>query len=143
MTKAAVCTHCTDIIAPRRAWTTDRRWRWCECEHAGVRWLDGDRGLLEVTAMHGPGHVMVLGLNNQFFVPALGGYSNRPATAEAWRALHEQTCTDVPDYYLFHQDRRACWALLVQPGESGDITFVDYAQAVRAPLAQPDRAARS
>jgi hypothetical protein len=134
MTKAALCTHCYDIIGPFRDWETNRAWRWCQCDHMGVRWLDGDKGLLEVTAMHGQAHVRVIGLNNAFLTWAV----ERPlADAEGWRALHDASCAQAAGTgYLFGADRRACWALVVRVGESGDITFVDYA-AAKWPKTEP------
>lgn len=130
MTKAAFCIACSDIVSPRRAWETDRSWRWCECKHAATRWRDGARGLIEVTSLHGPEGVRVLGLNNSFLVAAVkhGG----DADWERWRALHAVSCSDIEPRYLFHTDRRACWALVVAVGESGDVTFVQYAD-VEAP----------
>lgn len=126
MTKAAICVHCSDILAPLRNWETDRSWRWCQCDHSGVRWADGARGLIEVTSMHGPDHVRVLGINNDFLGLAVGA---RLADAAAWRALHKLTCTEVGSNYLFHEANRNCWALIVRPGESGDVTFVDWVAA--------------
>lgn len=126
MTKAAVCIACMDIVSPRRAWRTDRSWRWCECDHTGVRWRDGDRGLLEVTSLHGPDGVRVLGLNNLFLLEALrtSGEGN-----DGWRAWHEATCEQVEPHYLFHKDKRNCWALIVRVGASGDVTFIEYPDA--------------
>jgi hypothetical protein len=126
VTKAAICVHCADIFAPLRDWAKDRSWRWCQCDHSGVRWADGARGLIEVTSMHGPDHIRVLGINNAFLGLAVG---NRLADAAAWRALHTLTCAKVQPNYLFHEANRNCWALIVRPGESGDVTFVDWTAA--------------
>jgi hypothetical protein len=134
VTKAALCTHCWDIVSPRRAWQTDRSWRWCECDHSGVRWRDGAKGLVEVTSLHGPDGVRVLGINNQFLECAVS--SNPYAddglrSAEQWRNLHELASERVEPHYLFHRDRRNCWALVVRPEESGDVSFVQYVIAKR------------
>jgi hypothetical protein len=126
LTKAMLCINCSDLVAPHRDWQTDRAWRWCECGGAGVRWRDGTAGLLEVTSADGPAAVRVLGINNSFLVAAV---AQPPPHAEGWRDLHRQACAEVTPNYLFHQDRRACWALIVRPGESSDVTFVDYAEA--------------
>lgn len=123
MTKAAYCTHCSDIFSPCRDWTANRAWRWCQCDHAAVRWLDGARGQLEVTAVHGPEYVRVLGLNNAF-LEAAAGPLGATLTAEEWRVLHARCAEVVQPYYLFHESNRACWALVVAVGESGDVTFV-------------------
>jgi hypothetical protein len=132
MTKAVICVHCSDIVSPRRDWQADRSWRWCECDHAGVRWRDGARGLLEVTAVHGPDYVRVLGINNLFLQAAVSAnpYSTDGGrTFEQWRALHDLACDRVETNYLFHRGKRNCWALVVRVGESGDVTFIDYADA--------------
>jgi hypothetical protein len=132
VTKAALCVHCSDIVSPHRDWQTNRDWRWCECGHAAVRWRDGARGLIEVTALHGSDHVRVLGINNLFLTAAVSTnpYSEDGRRNEKqWRALHELACERVEPNYLFHKDRRNCWVLVVRVGESGDVTFVPYAEA--------------
>lgn len=126
MTKAAVCVACSDIVAPHRDWQTDRRWRWCECTRTGVRWVDGTRGLLEVTSAHGPDGVRVLGLHNTFLEAAVQGHW----APEEWQQLHIEATTLVDRHYLFHADRRACWALVVRVGDTGDVAFVPYTDAV-------------
>jgi hypothetical protein len=95
----------------------------------GVRWADGDKGLVEVTAVDGRGHVRVIGHNNGFLTWAV---ERPPPDPEAWRALHTASCgLAAGTGYLFGSDRRDCWALVVRVGESGDVTFVDYAEARR------------
>jgi hypothetical protein len=129
MTKAALCVHCTDIVAPYRDWETNRLWRWCQCRHMAVRWADGARGLIEVTATHGPDYVRVLGISNLFLGMAVNNLDSNGGgrSDEQWRTLHDFAAGQVGPNYLFHKDRRNCWALVVRPGESGDITFVPYA----------------
>lgn len=128
--KAALCVSCTDILAPYGDWQINREWRWCQCRRVGVRWRDGAKGLLEVTSMEGPDYVRVLGINNQVLVMACDpGLS--PRSHAEWRTVHEVTCREVEPFYLFHEDKRNCWALLIRPGETGDVTLVDYA-AVKA-----------
>lgn len=136
MTKAALCTVCADIVSPHRAWQTDRTWRHCECGQMGVRWRDGDRGLLDVTAVHGPDTILVLGLNNMFLGAAL---QDAASTPRDWRDLHTATCEQVEPNYLFHVDRRNCWALLTRVGDSGDIIYVDQAEVDAAPGNSADR----
>jgi hypothetical protein len=126
MTKAALCVACTDIVSPRRAWETDRRWRWCECDETGARWRDGTKGLLEVTSLRGSAGVRVIGINNLFLQAAVSLNPHSPdgsRTPEQWRALHDLACEGVEPHYLFHKDRRSCWALVIRVGESGDVTF--------------------
>jgi hypothetical protein len=129
MTKAAICTACADIVSPYRDWQADRpwrSWRWCECEHVGVRWRDSARGLLEVASLHGAEGIRVLGLNNQFLTEAV---RTPAADAAGWRAWHAATCSQVAPHYLFHAQKRACWAVVVRPGESGDVFLMDYGEA--------------
>lgn len=131
MTKAAICTQCSDIVAPYRAWQTDRRWRLCQCSQMMTRWQDGARGLIEVTAMGGPEQVRVLGLNNMFLGAAVDdGRTLAPVMDDAgWRGLHDACATVVETNYLFHKDRRACWALVVRIDASGDIIYVPWIDA--------------
>ena len=130
MTKAALCVDCFDIVSPRRAWQVDRSWRWCECENTAVRWRDGAKGLIEVTSLHGPDGVRVLGLSNLFLERAVQDPQSRGGLmAQDWRELHDACAKHIEPHYLFHADNRACWALVVRVGESGDVTFVPYGQA--------------
>lgn len=124
MTKAAICTHCWDIVSPHRDWTTNRAWRWCACQHAATRWRDGNQGLLEVSALHGQDFVRVLGLNNSFLMAAFE--LPKPMSDPWWRNFHHLSTDSVASSYLFHKDRRDCWALLTRVGESGDVFWVDH-----------------
>lgn len=124
MTKAVLCLNCSDIFAPYRDWETNRSWRWCQCGSTGGRWVDGVRGLLEVTCLYERPQVRVLGLSNMFLEAAVR--TAPTAAAVEWRRLHEACANLVEPHYLFHEDRRACWALVVRPNESGDVTFVDW-----------------
>lgn len=133
MTKAAICTHCWDIVSPFRDWAVNRSWRWCVCEHAATRWRDGNRGLLEVSALHGPDHVRVQGLNNSFLIAAFG--LPKPVTDSWWRDFHRASTDQVEPNYLFHKDRRDCWALLTRVGESGDVFWIDHNQVFAETLA--------
>ena len=127
MTKAAFCLNCADIVAPYRH-EDGGRWRWCDCDAMGVRWRDGERGLLEVTSLGGPNHLRVLGINNNFLPAAV--QTGPTCTPDEWRALHQNAAELVEAHYLFHKDKRACWALIVAVGESGDVFFVPYSDAV-------------
>jgi hypothetical protein len=132
--KIALCVHCTDFVTPRRNWSVDRAWRWCQCGHTGVRWRDGARGLLEVTSLHGHDGVRVVGMNNLFLQKAVIAPQARGGLSfPEWRDLHQTCAQAVEPGYLFHVDKRDCWALIVQVGESGDVTFVDYGQATSEP----------
>lgn len=137
--KAAFCCNCGDIIAPFRNWRTIRDWRWCQCGHTGLRWTNGDRGLLEVTSFDGRTGLRVIGLNNSFLA---GAAVNPPQDGDQWRDLHAESVAAVSEHYLFHQSRRACWAVLIRPGETGDVTFTEYEETL-CPASSTDRAAQS
>lgn len=124
MTKAAMCTTCGQIVGPR---PRDEEWTWCAepCLHTAVRWRDPGRGLLEVTSLHGPGGVIVIGLHNGF----IAGLAERVTEAEWWRNLHDKVTAEHSDGYLFHRNNRDCWAVLVRPGQSSDVFFIPYGEA--------------
>jgi hypothetical protein len=129
--KVALCVTCTDFVTPLRTWQTDRSWRWCQCRETAVRWRDGARGLLEVTSLHGPASVRVLGLSNLFLQQAVTKPQVRDGLSfPQWRELHDTSAQAVEPHYLFHVDKRACWALVVRVGESSDVTFIGYGDAV-------------
>lgn len=125
MTKAAMCTTCGQIVGPR---PRDREWTWCAdpCAHTAVRWRDGARGLLEVTSLHGPDGVVVIGLHNGFIAELA---ERDIVSPEWWRNLHDRVTAEHSDGYLFHRNNRDCWAVLVRPGQSSDVFFMPYAEA--------------
>jgi len=127
MTKAAFCLTCNSLVSPSGRWAegTDRPWTYCQCDHVAVRWRNGARGTLEVTALHGPEGVRVIGLNNAFLAAAVRAKDSDDA---AHRQIHEITCGNAPGY-LFASERRNCWALVVKVGESGDVMWVNYDEA--------------
>lgn len=116
-----MCTTCGQVIGPR---SRDDQWQWCgdPCIHTAVRWRDSVRGLLEVTSFHGPEGVVVIGLHNGFIAALATSPSH-----EQWRSHHDRA-TDAPGY-LFDKSVRNCWAVLVRPGESNDVFFIDYGEA--------------
>lgn len=126
MTKLALCMECLDMVSPFRNWKSNRDWRWCQCGSTATRWRDGGQGLIEVTARDGRSAVRVVGLNNAFLTNAL---LDPPPDPAGWRQLHDTQCRVVPATYLFHEARRACWALVVRPGESGDVFYVEFPPA--------------
>lgn len=123
--KAALCVTCSDIVTPFRDWQANREWRWCQCDHVGVRWRDGAKGLLELASLHGAEYVRALGFNNAFLIDGVKGYG----MAEDWRKLHEGTCRVIDPHYLFHSDRRNCWAVITAIGESGDVFLIPFPEA--------------
>ncbi|HET6915758.1 MAG TPA: hypothetical protein VFH56_06665 [Acidimicrobiales bacterium] len=126
MTKAVICKACSDIVSPNPKWLEDRSWRWCACLHVATRWRDGSTGQIEVVSLHGPNDLRVIGLNNAVIEYA---FAKPPTMSDQWRELHRLQGEMVEPYYLFHKDKRDCWALLVRPGESSDVHVVDYAEA--------------
>lgn len=122
--KAAMCTTCGQVIGPQPR-TNEGAWTWCAmpCAHSAVRWRDGAKGLLEVTSLHGPDGVVVIGLHNGFIAALADGPDD-----ELWRRVHD-LATDAPGY-LFDKSKRACWAVLTRVGQSNDVFFMPY-QAAR------------
>lgn len=123
----AFCIPCSDFVAPFRAWQTNRAWRWCQCGEAGVRWRNGEAGLLEVTNRRDDrGAVRVIGIANTFLEAAILQPNRQP---NGWRDLHQAVTEQVGSHYLFHAAQRACWVVVLRPGESRDAAFVSYAEA--------------
>jgi hypothetical protein len=125
--KAALCTTCGQVIGPRPRQADWSVWTWCAdpCAHTAVRWRDGHKGLLEVTSLHGPEGVVVIGLHNGF----IAGLAEKVTEPEWWRSLHDRVTAEHSDGYLFHRSNRDCWAVLVRPGQSGDVFFIPYGDA--------------
>jgi hypothetical protein len=135
VTKVVLCVRCADIVAPYPE--PEQGWRWCQGRHAAGRWRDPHRGLLDVTALR-PTEVRVIGLNNAFLVDAVQGtaWGDPDGINEEWRLLHDKHAEEVPPHYLFHENRRACWAVVIRPNETGDVRFVEFEEAAinAAPL---------
>lgn len=130
MTKAAICVRCSDLLAPYAQ--TDRGWRWCACGATATRWRSPAAGHLDVTSTLGSAFVRVLGLANPFLTQAVHGkpYGDPDVVDEEWRLLHDQVCEDIPGNYLFSERRRHCWAVVIRPGETGDVRYVEYAEVL-------------
>ncbi len=126
MTKAAICVRCSDILAPYAE--TTRGWRWCACGTTATRWRDPAAGRLDITSTLGVEYVRVLGLANPFLTAAVQGrpYGDREAIDEEWRLLHDRVCEDIPGNYLFSEGRRHCWAIVLRPGETGDVRYIEH-----------------
>ncbi len=141
MTKALICLRCSDISAPYP--DPARGWRRCPCGAAASRWRDPAAGLLDIRSIYGPDNVVVLGLANPFLTAACTGrpWGDTDAVNEEWRLLHDRVCEDIPANYLFSERRRQCWAVVIRPGETGDIRYVEGDEAT--PGSSMDRAASS
>lgn len=115
--KALLCVGCSDIVAP---YPQPTRWRSCQCGASSVRWRDPGAGLLELRCRGGPEGVRALGFANPFLSSAVDGHGD---DAE-WRSLHEAVCESIPPNYLFSARKRGCWAVIIRPGETGDVSYV-------------------
>lgn len=121
--KVLYCLTCTTIISP---FPSPDRVRFCDCGQACVRWIDPYTGKLEVKAVDLE-KVRVIGLANTMLEAAtLGppdGSGYRPDKNFWWRGQHRVT-TENTTGYLFSQELRNCWAIIIKEGESGDITWI-------------------
>lgn len=117
--KALVCLGCSTITSPP---AQGGAWIECACGQAAMRWTDPAAGLAEVRATD-RSITRVLGLNNQFLGLPDSVHAELAASDHAWRDQHRQSCRDVAPNYLFHADRRDCWAIITRPGDSADVTF--------------------
>lgn len=120
--KALVCGACADIRALPSLETlhsslTD--WVRCRCGNCEGRWVDPHRGTATFRAAERD-KVFVLGLNNDYFIPAIGG---RLKMFEDMRAAHERP-TRAPDH-VFDASRAACWAVVFTIGASSDTSWTD------------------
>lgn len=109
---------CGSVRSPR----ADGVWTFCDCGQAAMRWTDPAKGLAEVWAAD-PGSARVIGMNNAMLMtdPPNG---SRAEQGQAWRDMHELSTRAVSPHYLFHADARACWAVIIRPGDTGDVTRV-------------------
>jgi hypothetical protein len=89
-------------------------------------WLDPHRGIARVRARTRR-TAYFIGLNNGFLMKALLALrSYEVLTDEVWRQLHEDE--NVAPGYIFDSARRDCWAIVVRPGESGDVKFEEVTE---------------
>lgn len=127
--KALVCLKCSTIRSPQ----TNQQWTHCDCGQSAIRWVDPTKGIAEMWAVEAF-YVRLLGLHNEILcTPQIVGVPRTGGDA-SWRHLHEVVCANA-DGYLFHKDRRNCWAVVTWPGESTDVTF--RAEPPMADAAQP------
>ena len=109
--KAVICTH--DLALHIHTPGTGR-WAVCQCGHTGARWEDPRAGRLIVACRSNRGSVRVLGLNNQYLLPAV-------TTVGRWeehRQLHD-AATDAPGF-VFDKSRAGCWAVVFRVGSTGN-----------------------
>lgn len=117
--KLLYCMECTTIISPQ---PTANRVRFCDCGQASIRWIDPHSGTLEVKALN-LSAVRVIGLNNNMLRAAAIGPEEGHSTDDWWRRVHDGLAAEA-DGYLFNQELRNCWAVIVAQGETSDITWV-------------------
>lgn len=121
--KVLYCLTCSTIISP---FSSPDRVRWCDCGQACVRWIDPYAGKLEVKAMN-LDKVRVIGMDNRMLaatqVGPPDGPGQRPDKNEWWRNMHTATTSNAPGY-LFSQELRSCWAVIIRSGESGDVEWI-------------------
>lgn len=116
--KVLLCGECSAMVSG----PSNGSWRWCDCGNAAIRWIDAVRGIVEVWADVRE-LVRVIGFNNHMLELAY-----RPGGSlgdEMWRTLHAHTAHVIPERYLFHEDKRACWAVIFRPGETSDSRYAD------------------
>lgn len=118
--KALFCGECSAIISGPK----DGSWRWCDCGNAAIRWTNPVTGKAEVWA-DVRGIVRVIGLNNMLLQLPSVPNGSREEQGQAWRELHESATRLVDPHYLFHADQRACWAVVIRPGETNDVRYAD------------------
>jgi len=98
------------------------KWEICQCGQTGAKWEDPQAGRLIVACRSDRGAVRVLGLNNQYLLPAV-------TTAGHWeehRQLHD-AATDAPGY-VFDKSRAGCWAVVFRVGSTGDTRWATEAE---------------
>lgn len=121
--KVLYCITCATIVSP---FPDSSQVRFCDCGQASVRWIDPYAGKLEVKAMR-LDKTRVIGMDNRMLGAAQygppDGPGDRPDKNEWWRHLHEVGTADAQGY-LFSEKLRNCWAVIIQQGESGDITWI-------------------
>lgn len=116
--KALFCAGCSSLQSP----PADGQWRHCVCGQSGVRWVDPAAGQLDVWAVD-LSRARVIGLHNQMIYAAFGDPTVPHVRSDAeWRQFHHDTCRES-EGYLFWRGKRDCWAVIVAPGESGDVRW--------------------
>ena len=87
--KAVICTH--DLALHIHTPGTGR-WAVCQCGHTGARWEDPRAGRLIVACRSNRGSVRVLGLNNQYLLPAVTTVGRVTTRRSVSRVQSTSTC---------------------------------------------------
>jgi hypothetical protein len=114
--KIMYCMACGEMRSPEK---TGKEFRECGCGNMRVKWLDPQRGRLLILAKN-LDVARVIGMNNQMF--GLSAEPSPPSDAQ-WREFHELMCKGA-DGYIFHAEKRNCWACVVRAGDTTDITWI-------------------
>lgn len=96
----------------------EKLWTFCKCNQMVARWVDPGAGTVEVLA-EVPARAFIIGMHNGFLRAAIENPDRRDN--EFWRGAHD-LATLAPDY-LFDDKRRRCWAVIIRPGFSSDVSW--------------------
>ena len=117
MTKAIVCFDSGEIHI--NTFGTD--WTDCACGNTRAKWIDPYAGTV-VVAARDKSHVRLLGLNNQYLLPAIKGtLLGKDLLWPDYRTLHDQATT-VPTH-VFDKSKAGCWAVVVSIGLTSDVRW--------------------
>lgn len=96
----------------------ENNWIFCDCRRIAARWIDANKGTVDVLATDKT-KAFVIGMNNNFLRGAID-INNRPGLNDLkWQELHNKS-TDAQNF-LFDKAKRACWACIIKVGESSDV----------------------
>jgi hypothetical protein len=128
--KLLYCGRCGDIRAPDPHGEVTS----CHCGNVGARWEDLRRGILKVRA-EDRSLARVIGIHNELLQVSWERGVEAWST-EAWRKLHRDVTAEAHGY-LFHKDKRACWVVVIAPGESPDTSFEPWPTGVEEAPERP------
>lgn len=111
--KLVFCLKCCDIRSPNK----DESYTVCNCGNVIFRWSDPERGILKLKARD-RNLVRVIGLNNQMLLADI----NVKFNDDGWKEIHQKSCEESTGY-LFHKDKRNCWAVVIRVGQSSDVMW--------------------
>lgn len=110
--KIVMCLECGDMFSPGFV-----KVKHCECGYTFGKWQNPSAGTLDVYSKVGTGHLLILGINNDFITLA-----GKCKSDEDWKEGTAKILDACPGY-LFHRNRRNSPVVLVRPGESSDVFF--------------------
>jgi hypothetical protein len=113
--KVMMCGKCMDV----RGMPSNGEWVKCECGNVEARWSDPISGRVRLKAKDRK-WARVIGLNNEFLLNEFR--FGAEFSDEQWRKLHKDSEADALGY-VFHTNKRDCWACVIQVGETSDISW--------------------